>query len=155
VALTQSEAQRNRVLVRTRLGADVPLIFGDRVQLQQVVLNLLINAIEAMSVTNEGRRELLVSTQRKSETKAAASGSGCSSDETGNVVVAVRDSGPGLHPDSQNQLFNAFYTTKPKGLGMGLAVSRSIIEAHRGSLEALPNDGPGATFQFTLPVLRN
>jgi signal transduction histidine kinase len=122
--------------------------------LQQVVLNLLINAIEAMSATNEGRRELLVSTQRKSETKAVSSGSGCSTDENGNVVVAVRDSGPGLHPDSQNQLFNAFYTTKPKGLGMGLAVSRSIIEAHRGSLEALPNDGPGATFQFTLPVLR-
>jgi PAS domain S-box-containing protein len=154
MALTQAEAQRNRVLVRTRLGAEVPSIFGDRVQLQQVVLNLLINAIEAMSATNEGRRELLVSTQRKSETKAVTSGSGCSTDENGNVVVAVRDSGPGLHPDSQNQLFNAFYTTKPKGLGMGLAVSRSIIEAHRGSLEALPNDGPGATFQFTLPVLR-
>lgn len=154
VALTQAEAQRNRVLVRTRLGAEVPSIFGDRVQLQQVVLNLLINAIEAMSATNEGRRELLVSTQRKSETKPATNGSGCSPDETGSVVVAVRDSGPGLHPDSQNQLFNAFYTTKPKGLGMGLAVSRSIIEAHRGSLEALPNDGPGATFRFTLPVLR-
>jgi signal transduction histidine kinase len=66
----------------------------------------------------------------------------------------VRDSGPGLHPDSLNQLFSAFYTTKPKGLGMGLAVSRSIIEAHGGKLEAFPNDGPGATFQFTLPIVR-
>jgi PAS domain S-box-containing protein len=152
VALTQAEAQRNRVLVRTRLGADVPLILGDRVQLQQVMLNLLINAIEAMSATNEGRRELLVSTQSKPEIKAPASGSGASTDQSGYVLVAVRDSGPGLHTDSQNQLFNPFYTTKPKGLGMGLAVSRSIIEAHGGQLGAIPNDGPGATFQFTLPV---
>jgi PAS domain S-box-containing protein len=153
VALTQAEAQRNRVLVRTRLGADVPLVLGDRVQLQQVVLNLLVNAIEAMSATNEGRRELLVSTQRKIETKVPASGSGASADEPAYAVVAVRDSGPGLQPDSQNQLFNAFYTTKTKGLGMGLAVSRSIIEAHGGQLGAFPNDGPGATFQFTLPLL--
>jgi signal transduction histidine kinase/CheY-like chemotaxis protein len=151
VALTQGEAQRNRVLVRIRLGADVPLILGDRVQLQQVVLNLLINAIEAMSATSKGRRELLVSTQRQTETKVPVSETGCSTGESGYVLVAVRDSGPGLHPDSQNQLFNAFYSTKPKGLGMGLAVSRSIIEAHGGRLEAFPNDGPGATFQFTLP----
>jgi PAS domain S-box-containing protein len=152
VALTQAEAQRNRVVVRTRLGGDVPLILGDRVQLQQVVLNLLINAIEAMSATKGGRRELLVSTQRKTEAKVGASGSGASTHDSGYVLVAVRDSGPGLHPDSQSQLFNAFYTTKPKGLGMGLAISRSIIEVHGGQLEALPNAGPGATFQFTLPV---
>ncbi|MBV8278921.1 MAG: GHKL domain-containing protein, partial [Verrucomicrobia bacterium] len=154
VALTQGEAQRNRVLVRTRLGGDVPLILGDRVQLQQVVLNLLINAIEAMSAMNKGRRELLVSTEKMTDTKAAASASNSYMAESAYVLVAVRDSGPGLHSDSLNQLFTAFYTTKPKGLGMGLAVSRSIIEAHEGRLEAISNDGPGATFQFTLPVLR-
>jgi signal transduction histidine kinase len=154
VAITQSEAQRNRVLVRTRLAGDLPLILGDRVQSQQVVLNLVINAIDAMSAVSEGLRELLVSTQRVAETKVPATGSGSSTSESGYVVVAVRDSGPGLHPDSLNQLFSAFYTTKPKGLGMGLAVSRSIIEAHGGKLEALPNVGPGATFQFTLPILR-
>ena len=154
VAITQSEAQRNRVLVRTRLAGDLPLILGDRVQSQQVVLNLVINAIDAMSAVSEGLRELLVSTQRVAETKVPATGSGSSTSESGYVVAAVRDSGPGLHPDSLNQLFSAFYTTKPKGLGMGLAVSRSIIEAHGGKLEALPNVGPGATFQFTLPILR-
>ena len=154
VAITQSEAQRNRVLVQTKLAADLPLILGDRVQLQQVVLNLAINAIDAMSAVREGRRELLVSTQRVTETKVSPTGGGCSTAEPGSVLAAVRDSGPGLHPDSLNQLFNAFYTTKPKGLGMGLAVSRSLIEAHGGKLEAFPNDGPGATFQFTLPILR-
>jgi len=153
VAITQSEAQRNRVLVRTGLAGDLPLILGDRVQLQQVVLNLVINAIDAMSAMSEGRRELLVSTQRVTETKVPATGSGSATAEPGSVLAAVRDSGPGLHPDSLNQLFNAFYTTKPKGLGMGLAVSRSLIEAHGGKLEAFPNDSLGATFQFTLPIL--
>jgi PAS domain S-box-containing protein len=154
VAITQSEAQRNRVIVRTRLAGDLPLILGDKVQLEQVVLNLAINAIDAMSAMSEGRRELLVSTQRVTETKVPPTESGCSTAEPGSVLAVVRDSGPGLHPDSLNQLFNAFYTTKPKGLGMGLAVSRSLIEAHGGKLEAFPNDGPGATFQFTLPILR-
>jgi len=154
VAITQNEAQRNRVLVRTRLAGDLPLILGDRVQLQQVVLNLVINAIDAMSAVSEGRRELLVSTQGVTETKVPATGSGCSTAEPAYVLAAVRDSGPGLPTDSLNQLFSAFYTTKPKGLGMGLAVSRSLIDAHGGKLEAFPNDGPGATFQFTLPILR-
>jgi PAS domain S-box-containing protein len=154
VAITQGEGQRNRVLVQTSLDGDLPLILGDRVQLQQVVLNLVINAIDAMSAMSEGRRELLVSTRRVTETKVPPTGSGCSTAESAYVLGAVRDSGPGLHPDSLNQLFSAFYTTKPKGLGMGLAVSRSIIEAHGGKLEAFPNDGPGATFQFTLPIVR-
>jgi PAS domain S-box-containing protein len=154
VAITQSEAQRNRVLVRTGLAEDLPLILGDRVQLQQVVLNLVINAIDAMSAMSEGRRELLVSTQRVTATKVPTTGSGSATAESAYVLAAVRDSGPGLHPDSLNQLFTAFYTTKPKGLGMGLAVSRSLIEAHGGKLEAFPNDGLGATFQFTLPILR-
>jgi signal transduction histidine kinase len=129
------------------------LILGDRVQLQQVVLNLMINAIDAMSAMSEGRRELLVSTQRVTETKAPATGSGSATADSAYVLAAVRDSGPGLHLDSLNQLFTAFYTTKPKGLGMGLAVSRSLIDAHGGKLEAFPNDGLGATFQFTLPIL--
>jgi signal transduction histidine kinase len=150
VAITQGEGQRNRVLVQTSLDGDLPLILGDRVQLQQVVLNLVINAIDAMSAMSEGRRELLVSTRRVTETKVPPTGSGCSTAESAYVLGAVRDSGP----DSLNQLFSAFYTTKPKGLGMGLAVSRSIIEAHGGKLEAFPNDGPGATFQFTLPIVR-
>jgi PAS domain S-box-containing protein len=146
VVLTHGEVQRNRVLVRTRLGRDVPAILGDKIQVQQVVLNLLINAIEAMSAIKEGPRELLVSTERLTN-----SGDDSSTAESGYVLVAVRDSGPGLHPDSLSQLFTAFYTTKPTGLGMGLAVSRSIIESHGGRLEAFSNDGGGATFQFTLP----
>jgi len=153
VVLTQGETQRNRVVVQTKLGGNVSPILGDRVQLQQVVLNLLINAIEAMSAMNEGRRELLVSTKRVTDTKVTVASSDSVPAEFGYVLVAVRDSGPGLHPDGLNQLFNAFYTTKPTGLGMGLAVSRSIIEAHGGQLEAFPNDGPGATFQFKLPIL--
>jgi signal transduction histidine kinase len=154
VALTHAEAQRSRVLVRTRLDGNVPPILGDRVQLQQVVLNLLINAIEAMSGMEKGRRELLVSTKKNTGTKDALSETSSSVDKSNYVAVAVRDSGPGLLSTSLAQLFTAFYTTKPHGLGMGLAVSRSIIEAHGGRLEAFPNDDRGATFQFTLPILR-
>jgi signal transduction histidine kinase len=128
---------RNRVSLQTQLSSDVPLILGDRIQLQQVILNLIINAIEAMSEISEGRRELQVVTRK---------------DELQGVLVTVRDSGPGLDPESLNYLFTAFYTTKPQGMGMGLAISRSIIEAHGGRLWAVPNDGPGATFQFTLDV---
>ena len=154
VALTHAEAQRNRVLVRTGLDGDVPSILGDRVQLQQVVLNLLINAMEAMSGMEEDRRELLVSTKRVADTKTPVNANVSLGSQSSHVSVAVRDSGPGLLSTSLAQLFTAFYTTKPHGLGMGLAVSRSIIEAHGGRLEAFPNDDRGATFQFTLPVLR-
>jgi PAS domain S-box-containing protein len=153
VALTQSEAQRNRIDVRTRLGGDVVSILGDRVQLQQVVLNLLLNAIEAVTATSEASREILITTRRSLEAEVPGPGVGSSANESGYVSVAVRDSGPGVPPDGLNQLFNAFYTTKAHGLGMGLAVSRSIIEAHGGKLEAFPNDGAGATFQFTLPIV--
>ena len=107
-----------------------------------------------MSGMEEGRRELLVSTKKVSDTKVPARESGSLADESSYVAVAVRDSGPGLLSTSLAQLFTAFYTTKPHGLGMGLAVSRSIIEAHGGRLEAFPNDDRGATFQFTLPVSR-
>ena len=140
IALARSEVQRNSVALETQLSDDVhcvPLILADRIQLQQVILNLIINAIEAMSGAGDGPRELLVRS---------------GTDESQRVLVAVRDSGPGLEPQSLDRLFDAFYTTKPHGMGMGLAISRSIIEAHGGRLWATANDGRGATFQFTLPT---
>jgi predicted ATPase/signal transduction histidine kinase len=140
IALIRSEVHRNGIALETQVSDDVhyaPLILADRIQLQQVLLNLIINAIEAMSGGDDGPRELLV----------------CSgTDESRGVLVAVRDSGPGLDPQSLERLFDAFYTTKPHGLGMGLAISRSIIEAHGGRLWATANEGRGATFQFTLPT---
>jgi PAS domain S-box-containing protein len=134
VALTRREAEKNGISVQTQLAESLPAIHGDRVQLQQVVLNLLINAIEALSGTSGGQLELLVSTAKN---------------ESG-VVVSVRDSGPGLMPESVEQLFDSFYTTKPGGLGMGLSICRSIIEAHGGRLWASANEPRGAVFQFTL-----
>jgi PAS domain S-box-containing protein len=137
IALTRSEVVKNGVSVQTQLAEGLPLIQGDRVQLQQVILNLIINAVEAMSGTSEGSRELLISTGKA---------------ESDEVLVAVRDSGPGLAPESFERLFEAFYTTKPGGLGMGLSICRSIIEAHRGRLWATANVGQGAVFQFTVPA---
>jgi len=137
ITLARGEIERNHVSLQTQLSSDVPLILGDRIQLQQVILNLIINAVEAMGGTNDGPRELLIGS-RKSESKG--------------VTVSVEDSGPGLNPESLGHLFTAFYTTKPKGMGMGLAISRSIIEAHGGRLWATANDERGATFQFTLPT---
>src|SRR5215470_4775567 len=137
ITLAHGEIERNHVSLQTQLSSDVPLILGDRIQLEQVILNLIINAVEAMGGTNDGPRELLIGS-RKSESKG--------------VIVSVEDSGPGLNPESLGHLFTAFYTTKPKGMGMGLAISRSIIEAHGGRLWATANDERGATFQFTLPT---
>jgi PAS domain S-box-containing protein len=137
IALARSEIQKNRVSLQTQLSSDLSLILGDRIQLQQVILNLLINAIEAMSGGGANPRELLV---------------GSGKDESRGVWVAVRDSGPALDPESLSHIFTAFYTTKPQGMGMGLAISRSIIEAHGGRLWATANDDRGATFQFTLPT---
>jgi C4-dicarboxylate-specific signal transduction histidine kinase len=136
VALTRSEVQSNAVSLRTRLGEDLPLILGDRIQLQQVILNLIINAIEAMNDASDAR-ELSISSAK---------------DESRNVVVAVRDSGPGLDPTNLDRLFHAFYTTKLHGMGMGLAISRSIVERYGGRLWARPNVPRGAVFQFTLPI---
>ena len=136
LALARSAVHRHRVSLQTHLAEDVPLIVGDRIQVQQVLLNLLTNAIEAMSGTSGGPRELQV---------------GSAKDALQGVRVTVRDSGPGLDPDSLDQLFTAFYTTKPQGMGMGLAISRSIIEAHGGRLWATANEGRGAVLQFTLP----
>jgi PAS domain S-box-containing protein len=139
IELTRSEAMKNGVLVQTELVEDLPPVQGDRVELQQVILNLILNAIEAMSGTNEGPRKLLITTERA---------------EPGDVLVAVRDSGPGLAPGALENLFKAFHTTKPNGLGLGLSISRSIVEAHDGRLWASPNAPRGAVFQFTLPALR-
>ena len=136
-ALAQSELSRHGVALDTRLADDVPHIVADRIQLQQVILNLVVNAIEAMSGRGDGRRELSIR-------------SGL--DDARHVTVAVRDSGPGLDAKNVDRVFDAFYTTKPQGLGMGLAICRTIVEAHGGRLWATPNDGRGATFQFTLPI---
>jgi C4-dicarboxylate-specific signal transduction histidine kinase len=136
IGLTHGEVVKNNVSVQTHLTEALPTIQGDRVQLQQVILNLIINAVEAMSSVSEESRELLVSTRK----------------DVGGVLVAVRDSGPGLSPENFDRLFDAFYTTKPSGMGMGLSICRSIVEAHGGRIEASRDVGPGATFQFTLPL---
>jgi C4-dicarboxylate-specific signal transduction histidine kinase len=139
IALARSEVERNGVALETQLSHDVqhvPLVFADRIQLQQVILNLMMNAIEAMSEVSDGPRQLLI--------RSAA-------DESQNLVVTVQDSGPGLAPENLDRLFTPFYTTKPQGMGMGLAICRSIVEAHGGRLWATANDDRGAVFQFTLP----
>ena len=137
IELARGEAEKNGVSVRTQLADGLPLIQGDRVQLQQVILNLIVNAVQAMSGVSEGARELLIST-------ATA--------ESDAVLVGVCDSGPGLPPSSLERLFEAFYTTKPDGMGMGLSICRSIIEAHGGRLWASENLPRGAVFQFTAPA---
>jgi len=140
IALARSEVERNGVVLETQLSDDVhyvPLVFADRIQLQQVILNLMMNAIEAMSEVSDATRQLLI----------------CSGvDESKHVLVAVRDSGPGLDAKSLEHLFEPFYTTKPQGMGMGLPICRSIVEAHGGRLWARANEDRGATFQFTLPT---
>jgi C4-dicarboxylate-specific signal transduction histidine kinase len=135
IALTRVEVLKNGVSVRTQLAESLPLIRADRVQLQQVILNLIVNAIEAMSGVGEGARELLISTRKA---------------EPNGVLVGVRDSGPGLAPAFLERVFDAFYTTKSGGLGMGLSICRSIIEAHGGRLWASTNVPHGATFEFTV-----
>jgi PAS domain S-box-containing protein len=135
IALTRSEMQQHRVLLQTELADGLPRIWGDRVQLQQVLLNLIMNAIEAMGEVSEGSRELLI---------------GTSAHAPDGVIVAVRDSGPGLKPESLEHLFDPFYTTKPAGMGMGLSICRSITEAHGGRLWATANSPRGAVFQFTV-----
>jgi PAS domain S-box-containing protein len=135
IALTGGELPRHRISLQTELATDLPKMWGDRVQLQQVILNLIMNAIEALSGADEGPREVLISTNRY---------------ESDGVLVAVRDSGPGLKPESIERVFDPFYTTKPTGMGVGLSICRSIIEAHGGRLWATANTPQGAIFQFTL-----
>jgi signal transduction histidine kinase len=136
-ALIRNELQQNRVAIDLHLASDLPPVLGDRVQLQQVILNLIMNAVEAMSGADATTRELSIRSE-----KADLEG----------VVVTVRDSGSGLDPKTLDQLFDAFYTTKQGGMGMGLAISRTIVEAHGGRLWATPNVPHGAIFQFRLPV---
>ncbi len=137
IALTKSELQMSQVALTLQLADDLPQVIGDRVQLQQVILNLIVNAVEAMRGQSTGRRELLVGSRR---------------DAANGVLVTVEDSGPGLDPASVSRLFDAFYTTKQDGMGMGLAISRSIIEAHDGRLWASPNTPKGAVFHFSMPA---
>jgi PAS domain S-box-containing protein len=138
IAITRAEAASNRVSVRTQFADGLPRVQGDRVQLQQVILNLIVNAIQAMRGSGEGARELQISID------AVPS--------EGGVRVGVRDTGPGLSPESLSRLFEPFYTTKPEGMGMGLSICRSIIEAHGGWLWAIPCEPRGALFQFTIPA---
>ena len=137
IALVQGEVRRQRILLRTALAPDLPPVVGDRVQVQQVLLNLVLNGIEAMKEVAERPRELVISSGRE-----ASNG----------VRVAVRDAGVGLAPQNVERVFEAFYTTKPDGMGIGLAICRSIIEAHGGRLWASANEPHGAMFQFTLPA---
>jgi C4-dicarboxylate-specific signal transduction histidine kinase len=137
IGLARSEVNRNRIFLKSQLSSDLPLVLGDRVQLQQVILNLIINGVEAMGRLMEGPRELLVSSGK---------------DKANGLLVAVRDTGVGIESANLNQLFDAFFTTKAEGMGMGLAISRSIIEAHGGRLWATANSPRGAVFQFILPT---
>jgi PAS domain S-box-containing protein len=137
IALTLSDLQRRRMVLRQELAGDLPLVEGDRVQLQQVILNLLLNSADAMSEVNDRARQLLIRTER---------------DATGGVRLSVKDAGVGLGPLGTEKLFEPFYTTKSGGMGIGLAVSRTIIESHQGRLWGVANDGPGATFSFFIPI---
>jgi PAS domain S-box-containing protein len=136
IALSRIDLQRNRVLVRSELADGLPCVVGDRIQIQQVLLNLLRNACDAMSTVQDRPRELLVRTQL---------------DVQDHLRLTVKDVGVGFTPEAGQRLFDPFYTTKSDGMGIGLSVSRSIIERHRGRLWAEPNDGPGATFSFSIP----
>jgi PAS domain S-box-containing protein len=137
VALSLSELQRNRIILRSEFAQGLPQVTGDRIQLQQVILNLLRNASDAMANVHDRQRHLMIGTDREADNR---------------VRVTVRDVGVGLDVQSMNKLFDPFYTTKTDGMGIGLSVSRSIIERHHGRLWAQPNDGPGATFAFALPA---
>jgi len=136
-ALVQREMDSHQVSLRLELTPAVPMILGDRVQLQQVIVNLVMNGIEAMQSVTDRPRELVIRSRQ---------------DETQQVLVSVTDCGVGISGEDADRLFNAFFTTKSGGLGMGLSICRSIVEAHGGRLSASGNDGLGATFQFVLPV---
>ena len=137
IALTRPEMHKNSVFLETQLATDLPAVDGDRIQLQQVILNLIINAVEAMTGMTGRSRELLISTAKQG---------------VKSVLVAARDSGPAFNPENANRFFEPFYTTKTSGIGMGLTICRSIVEAHGGKLGVTANASYGATFYFTLPA---
>ena len=137
VVLSQVELRRNWVSLETNLPEDLPPVVVDRVLVQQVIMNLIMNAIEAMRAVRDRASALCIRIEKQL---------------SGNIVVSVEDSGVGLNPNDSARMFEAFYTTKAEGIGMGLTISRSIIEAHSGRLWAVANDGPGSTFCFTLPI---
>ena len=137
LALAAHELKTHDIVLRTELAPALPSVAGDRVQLQQVLINLIVNAIEAMNSVPIAPRELTIVTAAK---------------EQGGVVVEVRDSGPGLDEEDAERVFEPFYTTKAQGIGIGLSISRSIVEAHGGRLWATPNQPHGAVFRFSLPV---
>ncbi len=140
IALVGSDVLRSQVKLRAELAADLPPVDGDRIQLQQVILNLILNAKDAMSAIQALPRDMLIKSRKS---------------RAGEVVVAVRDSGAGLDPNDIDRIFEPFFTTKSKGMGLGLSISRTIIEAHGGTLCAVPNEHRGATVQFTLPAGRS
>ncbi len=137
IELTQGEALKNGVSVKTKFAKALPIITGDRVQLQQVVLNLILNALQAMGTASEDARQMLITTSQT---------------HLNDLCIGVQDTGPGLSPENLSRLFEPFYTTKPNGMGMGLAICRSIVEAHGGRLWAAGREPRGALFQFTIPV---
>ena len=142
LAILQSQLRRNQAVTRAELCDDLPPVAGDRVQLEQVILNLLLNAQEAMSDVDDRPKEIVIRTERDNDDR---------------VRLTVRDAGAGfgpegLGPQGPERLFEAFYTTKSGGMGVGLSISRSIIESHHGKLWAAQNDGPGATFSFSIPL---
>jgi signal transduction histidine kinase len=137
IALVQRELISHQVSLRTEFAPALPTILGDRVQLQQVIINLVMNGIEAMQSVTDRPRELVIRSGQ---------------DETQQVLVSVTDCGVGISAENADRLFNAFFTTKSSGMGMGLSICRSIIEAHGGRMSASGNKGPGATFQFVLPL---
>jgi C4-dicarboxylate-specific signal transduction histidine kinase len=137
IALSDGELRRNGVSLRTEVPGDLPPVVVDRILLQQVILNLIMNAMEAMHAVSDRARVLRIRTEEQS---------------SGSIIVLVKDSGLGIDPQHSSRMFEAFYTTKVQGIGMGLTISRSIVEAHGGRLWAIANDGPGSTFCFTLPT---
>jgi C4-dicarboxylate-specific signal transduction histidine kinase len=139
VILCRNEIEQNRISLKTQLPPDLPLVYADRVQLQQVFINLIVNAIDALKAVSAGPREVSVTTEK---------------DKASGVLASVRDSGVGLDAEKLQHIFEAFHTTKSEGMGMGLTISRSIIEAHGGRLWATPNKPRGATFQLTLPAVQ-
>jgi signal transduction histidine kinase len=137
IALLDAELLKSKVRLKTELEPDLTLVFGDRVQLQQVILNLMVNGIEAMNEVMDRARELSIRSQKLDPNR---------------VLVSVQDCGCGLESDQLDHVFEAFFTTKPGGIGMGLSISRTIVESHGGRLWATTNPDYGATFQFALPV---